>query len=131
MIHMPTWLYNDLKGYAMSNMASLHIALGGNGGGQLRKEINHRGLVWTATVSGVILTTMQVQDFKDQTGDQAGDCLHDRKTVVVFLGETISRLSIAFFLAFWTCVCTWFWTLSAQWLSYPPCQLVWSYGESS
>ncbi|ROV92771.1 hypothetical protein VMCG_09087 [Cytospora schulzeri] len=82
-IHLVTWLYNDLGGsdeafvrevliavgYAMFNSGSLKIAAGchtqQNGSG-----INEKGAVWTAVISAVILTTMQVQDLKDQEGDR-------------------------------------------------------------
>lgn len=65
-----TWLYNDLGGgdeafvreliiavaYGMFNSGSLHVAIGtGN-------SLSLLGVVWTVIISGVILTTMQVQD---------------------------------------------------------------------
>lgn len=65
-----TWLYNDLGGgdeafvreliiavaYGMFNSGSLLVAIGtGN-------SLSLLGVVWTVIISGVILTTMQVQD---------------------------------------------------------------------
>lgn len=65
-----TWLYNDLGGgdeafvreliiavaYGLFNSGSLHVAIGtGN-------SLSLLGVVWTVIISGVILTTMQVQD---------------------------------------------------------------------
>lgn len=117
LIHVVTWMYNDLRGmddlfvreilisvgYAMFNTGSLKIAQGGG-------TVNSRGIVWVGIVSAVILTTMQVQDLKDQEGDR----LRGRKTVVLRLGEQVSRTSIAIFTVFWTLVCVTFWIPRAQ-----------------
>jgi 4-hydroxybenzoate polyprenyltransferase len=107
-----TWLYNDIRGgdevvrdliisiaYGLFNSASLEIALGGQSG------INPDGVVWTAIISGVILTTMQIQDLKDQAGDQT----RGRKTIPLFLGDTVSRVSIVLFVILWSCICPLFW----------------------
>ena len=107
-----SYLYNDLRGsdeilrdpiisvaYAVANTASLRVAVGG--------EITSEALTWVATVSGVILTTMQVQDLKDK----AGDCSRGRRTVALLLGDTFSRVSITLFVGVWTVVCAWFWNL--------------------
>lgn len=112
-IHLTTWLYNDLRGmdelfvreilisigYAMFNGASLQIAQGG-------ATVNKQGFVWIGLISAVILTTMQVQDLKDQKGDRS----RGRKTIVLYLGERVSRTSIAIFVLCWTLVCAAFWT---------------------
>ncbi|KAI1387313.1 UbiA prenyltransferase family-domain-containing protein [Hypoxylon trugodes] len=114
-IQILTWMYNDLEGgdeiirdliisiaYGMFNSASLEIALGSGQAGQ----ISRRGIIWTAIISMVILTTMQVQDLKDQAGDRT----RGRKTIVVFFGERASRTSIALFVSFWSLVCPIFWS---------------------
>ncbi|RYP65456.1 hypothetical protein DL769_006311 [Monosporascus sp. CRB-8-3] len=107
------WVYNDLGGgdeaffrellialgYAVFNHGSLRIALGHT------QRISAKANLWTAIISGVVLTTMQIQDLKDQAGDR----LRGRKTIVLFLGERLSRGSVAFFVCFWSCVCAWFW----------------------
>lgn len=112
-IHLTTWLYNDLRGmdeifvreflisigYAMFNGASLQIAQGG-------ATTNKQGMAWIGLISAVILTTMQVQDLKDQKGDRS----RGRKTIVLFLGERVSRTSIAVFVLCWTLVCAAFWS---------------------
>ncbi|KAI1451981.1 UbiA prenyltransferase family [Annulohypoxylon moriforme] len=112
-IHVITWLYNDLRGmdevfvreilisvgYGMFNSGSLQIALGN------QARLSWAGVIWTCIISGVILTTMQIQDLKDQAGDR----LRGRKTIVLFFGEEISRWSIGFFVGFWTCLCVGFW----------------------
>ncbi|TAQ86940.1 hypothetical protein B7494_g4737 [Chlorociboria aeruginascens] len=114
-IHILTWLYNDLGGgdeafvremiiavaYGFFNSGSLTVAVGP------AYSLSLLGIVWTAIVSGVILTTMQVQDLKDQEGDRT----RGRKTIALFLGERISRASIAFFVCFWSFVCEYFWGL--------------------
>lgn len=114
-IQILTWLYNDLRGgdevtrdliisvaYGMFNSASLEMAVGN------QVPISRQGITWTAIISGVILTTMQVQDLKDQAGDRT----RGRKTVALYFGEQTSRVTIAFFVCFWTVVCAVFWSLS-------------------
>ncbi|KAI1395671.1 UbiA prenyltransferase family-domain-containing protein [Hypoxylon fuscum] len=107
-----SYLYNDLRGgdeiirdpiisvaYAVANSASLKIAVGG--------RISAEAFAWVAMISGVILTTMQVQDLKDKAGDRS----RGRRTVALFMGDLFSRTSIAFFVGFWSLVCTRFWDL--------------------
>lgn len=122
------WVYNDLGGgdeafvremviavaYGMFNSGSLVVALGGGGNTGTTSSNNkghhapsELGWVWVAIVSGVILTTMQVQDLKDQAGDRA----RGRKTICLYMGERFSRTTIAFFVCFWSCVCAYFWAL--------------------
>ncbi|KAI0896943.1 UbiA prenyltransferase family-domain-containing protein [Annulohypoxylon nitens] len=110
-----TWSYNDLQGgdeafireiiiaiaYGLFNSGSLIVAVGA------KTSLSALGIAWTAIVSSVILTTMQVQDLKDQAGDK----LRGRRTIALFLGEKFSRVSIAFFVCFWSCVSAYFWTL--------------------
>ncbi|KAI1270204.1 UbiA prenyltransferase family [Xylariaceae sp. FL1019] len=109
-----SWMYNDLGGgdeafvreiiiavaYGLFNSGSLFVATGSG------SPLSLLGLIWTAIVSGVILTTMQIQDLKDQKGDK----LRNRKTIVLHLGETFSRVSVAFFVCFWSLICRQFWT---------------------
>ncbi|KAH9889216.1 UbiA prenyltransferase family-domain-containing protein [Xylariomycetidae sp. FL2044] len=113
-IQILTWLYNDLRGgdevvrdliisiaYGLFNSASLELATG------CRAPISQAGVAWTALVSAVILTTMQVQDLKDQAGDRS----RGRQTVALWLGDQVSRVSIAFFVCLWSLVCAYFWDL--------------------
>ncbi|KAI0870872.1 UbiA prenyltransferase family-domain-containing protein [Hypoxylon argillaceum] len=113
-----TWMYNDIRGgdevvrdliisvaYGMFNSASLEIAVGG--GEYTDVNISRGGLIWTAMISAAILTTMQVQDLKDQAGDRT----RGRQTIALWIGDRFSRLSIAFFVAFWTAACLFFWDL--------------------
>lgn len=109
-----TWLYNDLHGgdeiirdliialgYALYLSSSLRIAIGPD------YHITGHGYRWIAMMSGIILTTMQVQDLKDQEGDRT----RGRKTVPLVLGDSVSRWSITVFVLFWSIACAYFWSL--------------------
>ncbi|WYZ37899.1 hypothetical protein EsH8_II_001405 [Colletotrichum jinshuiense] len=109
-----TWLYNDLRGgdelvrdviiavaYGLFNTASLKIAISGNADASITCE----GYAWAAIISAVILTTMQVQDLKDQAGDRG----RGRATIPLFFGDRASRLSLAMLVPFWSCVCVYVW----------------------
>ncbi|GAW17082.1 hypothetical protein ANO14919_065320 [Xylariales sp. No.14919] len=113
-----TWMYNDIRGgdevvrdliisvaYGMFNSASLEIAVGG--GEYTDIGISRGGLIWTTMISAVILTTMQVQDLKDQAGDRT----RGRQTIALWIGDRFSRISIAFFVCFWSAACLFFWDL--------------------
>ncbi len=109
-----TWLYNDLKGgddilrnpiiavaFALYNRGSLELATSAQTG------ITKRGYTWIAIISGVILTTMQVQDLKDQAGDRE----RGRRTAPLVFGDANSRWIIAIFVLIWSCYCAFFWGL--------------------
>lgn len=113
LILLITWLYNDLKGrdgllrdaliaiaYGLFNGASLFIALGGC-------ALDSQGYIWVAIISGVIWTTMQIQDLKDQQGDRSRGLL----SMPLWLGDTVSRRLIALFTLAWSLVCVTFWKL--------------------
>ncbi|RDA92432.1 hypothetical protein CP533_4726 [Ophiocordyceps camponoti-saundersi (nom. inval.)] len=117
-IHVLVWLYNDMKGmddfvvrevllaasYGVFNCGSLQLALGS------QAHISEAGVAWIAVCSGVILTTMQIQDLKDQEGDR----LRGRRTLPLVLGERLSRGSIAVFVCLWSLVCARFWAVSVK-----------------
>ncbi len=108
-----SWMYNDLGGgdepflreiiiaiaYGLFNGGSLLVAAG------VGSSLSLLGLTWTAIISCVILTTMQIQDLKDQTGDR----IRNRKTIALFVSERFSRVSVAFFVCFWSWICGQFW----------------------
>jgi 4-hydroxybenzoate polyprenyltransferase len=110
-----SWMYNDLGGgdepilreviiafgYGCFNAGSLAIAAG------VGSSLSLLGLTWIVIVSCVILTTMQIQDLKDQKGDRT----RNRKTIALFAGERFSRVSVAFFVCFWSLVCGRFWAV--------------------
>ncbi|KAM0254293.1 hypothetical protein ACHAQJ_006933 [Trichoderma viride] len=93
-IQILTWLYNDLKGgdevvrdliisiaYGCFNHGSLQIAL------SARATVNQGGMTWISIISGVILTTMQVQDLKDQDGDRTRGRRQSILEAVVFVDD--------------------------------------------
>ena len=109
-----TWLYNDLHGgdelirdliialgYACYLSSSLRIAVGSE------YHLNEQGNQWIAMVSGIVLTTMQIQDLKDQAGDRT----RGRKTWPLVLGDKASRRIIIGFVIFWSFACPSFWRL--------------------
>ena len=114
-----TWMYNDLGGgdencwvrnaiiasaFAVYNAGSLKLAAG------KESTISLTGLEWIAMISGVILTTMHMQDFKDQAGDEQ----RGRRTVPLVLGDAAARWTIVVFLAFWALLCPLFWQLKVS-----------------
>lgn len=117
LIPILSYLYNDLGGgdeilrdpiisgaYAVANTASLRIAIGGVGSAG---NVTPEALRWVAMVSGVIVTTMQVQDLKDKAGDRT----RGRRTIALLVGDGFSRACVAVFVGFWSLVCTRFWGL--------------------
>jgi 4-hydroxybenzoate polyprenyltransferase len=114
-IHILTWLYSDLGGgdevfvreliiaiaYGFLNSGSLTIAVGPE------YSLSSVGITWTVIVSCVILTTMQLQDLKDQKGDLT----RGRETIALSLGKNVSRISIACFVSFWSCMCWYLWSI--------------------
>ncbi|KAL8905998.1 MAG: hypothetical protein Q9207_002283 [Kuettlingeria erythrocarpa] len=107
-----TWLYNDLKGgdelirdliiaiaFGLYNHGSLTLAM------ESDAAINRKGYTWIAVISGVILTTMQVQDLKDQPGDR----MRGRRTLPIVFGDMFSRWMIAVCVALWSFYCVCFW----------------------
>ena len=110
-----TWLYNDLQGgdeivrnliiafaFGLYNHGSLQMATHAN-----ENIVTPRGYTWIAVISGVILTTMQIQDLKDQAGDRA----RGRKTIPLILGDMSTRWIISILVPLWSCFCVFFWNL--------------------
>jgi UbiA prenyltransferase family. len=123
-----TWMYNDLHGgdeiirdliiavgYALYLSSSLKIAIGPH------HHITENGYSWIAMMSGIILTTMQVQDLKDQ----AGDATRGRQTWPLVLGDSVSRWMITGFVIFWSIACSYFWRLPLWGYAVPMCVGLW------
>lgn len=123
-----TWLYNDLHGgdeiirdliialgYGLYLSSSLKIAIGPH------HYITEHGYCWIAMMSGIILTTMQVQDLKDQ----AGDATRGRQTWPLVLGDSVSRWIITGFVLFWSIACSLFWRLPLWGYAVPMCVGFW------
>lgn len=134
-IQIGSYVYNDLHGgdsqgrdvliaiaFALFNTASLRIAAGAVRPGTLTlgsnetflgasnsyagsAQVSRTGYAWIGLISVVILTTMQVQDLKDQTGDR----LRGRWTVPLAFGDWTSRVSLAVLVPFWTAFCAFVW----------------------
>ena len=90
-------MYNDL-GCAEEHFASRNLVIAAAytlyGNGALRIACGYKGATviwrayaWEAIIAGVIFTTMQVQDLKDQEGDRT----RDRRTAPLVLGDSWSR----------------------------------------
>jgi 4-hydroxybenzoate polyprenyltransferase len=108
-----TWLYNDLRGgdelfirdgiisvaFGVYNTGSLRLAIGSN------EVITKQGYIWIAMISGVILTTMNIQDLRDE----AGDSVRGRVTVPLALGSTMARKLLVFFITLCSLICSLFW----------------------
>ncbi|KAK0629346.1 UbiA prenyltransferase family [Bombardia bombarda] len=120
LVQVLSWYYNELHGsdeplfrealiafsYGVGNSTSLLLAIDRPRG----NTISRRGHSWIAIISAVILTTMHVQDLKDQEGDR----LRSRKTIPLLFGERFARRAIAVMVPFWSCVCASFWRLAWQ-----------------
>lgn len=111
-----TWMYNDLGGgdesiisrnvllamaFCQHNKASLRVATDG------AFDVGPRAWTWLAMTSGIIATTMQIQDMKDQDGDRA----KNRQTAPLVLGDLFARWTIAVPMVAWSVACPAFWEL--------------------
>ncbi|KAM7206085.1 Digeranylgeranylglyceryl phosphate synthase [Naviculisporaceae sp. PSN 640] len=122
LVQVLSWYYNDLRGcdevfrdaiiavsYGLANLTSLWLAASSPNASSPDQTttvaITPRGYLWTAMISGVILTTMHVQDLKDQEGDKS----RNRKTVPLVFGDWFSRWAVAAFVPFWSVMCAAFW----------------------
>ncbi|KAL6231478.1 hypothetical protein BDW75DRAFT_243867 [Aspergillus navahoensis] len=117
LILLLTWMYNDLHGgdeltrdfiiaiaYDLFLVSSLRIALTATGT-CTSVSISTTGHRWRGMLAGVIATTMQIQDLRDQVGDQK----RGRKTWPLVLGDVVSRGWIAACVMFWSIACALFW----------------------
>ncbi|KAJ5716176.1 hypothetical protein N7493_008087 [Penicillium malachiteum] len=122
LIMVLTWMYNDLRGgdeivrdliiaagYALYLTASLRIGIGAD------CLVSTQGYLWILMMGGIILTTMQIQDLKDQIGDRT----RGRRTWPLVLGDQVSRWIISCFVLVWSIACPLFWHL-------PPWVYLWS-----
>ena len=108
-----TWMYNDLEGadksfitrnaiiaavYAFYGSGALKVASG-------QDSLDRNAYYWLGLTSSVILTTMSIQDLKDQECDRA----RGRHTAPLVIGETKTRLGVASAIVLWSGVCSMFW----------------------
>ncbi|KAK5632361.1 hypothetical protein RRF57_008075 [Xylaria bambusicola] len=102
------WLYNDLGGsdenWILRNvLIAAGCGLWNHGSikvssGRSSDDLTSTGVAWTLIVSGVVLTTMHVQDLKDQQGDRS----RGRQTAPIVLGDKLARWTIAGPVIFWS-----------------------------
>lgn len=117
-----TWLYNDLRGgdenwilrniiiavaFGLYNVGSAKVAAGVGvstafGG---HAHLTLLGMRWIIIISGIIVTTMHVQDLKDQEGDKE----RKRKSAPIVLGDKLARWTISIPVMLWSISCIWFW----------------------
>lgn len=129
LILLLTWMYNDLCGgdeltrdpiiaiaYDVFLVSSLRIAMIGTVCNTA--SISRTGYQWLGMIGGVILTTMQIQDLRDQVGDRT----RGRKTWPLVLGDEVSRWWIAICVQCWTIGCIAFWK-TPMWVSAMPVSL--------
>lgn len=115
MVQVLSYYYNELKGgdgmfrdviiaisYGLANRTSLQLAISPH------NAISRQGHIWTGVISLVIITTMHIQDLKDQKGDRK----LGRRTMPLVFGDQPCRVAIAFFIPFWSYVAVAFWKLS-------------------
>lgn len=119
-----TWMYNDLGGGEedfVTRNAILAIAFSQYNKGALRVAsqsgfaVPVRTWQWLAMTSGVIATTMQIQDMKDQEGDKA----KNRRTAPLVLGDGVTRWTIAIPTGVWSISCPLFWDLDVSGYALP------------
>jgi 4-hydroxybenzoate polyprenyltransferase len=114
-----TWMYNDLGGsdghFVIRNLI-IGVAYIFYGSGALRVALHSKfenyslsttGCAWSCIIGAVIFTTIQVQDLKDQEGDQA----RNRHTAPLALGHEHTRWTIAIPVIIWSIFCSMFWEL--------------------
>lgn len=125
-----TWVYNHLKasynGWIQRNFItalaswvynrnSLKAAIGG--GGSSDAVITHIGQLWVLLISGIIMTTMHVQDLKDILGDKS----RGRETSPILLGEQVTRWTLAIPIFLWSPICALFW---GEWIASIPAIII-------
>lgn len=109
LIFVLTWMYNDLSGgdhfvtrniiisfaFGLYNLGALRVAC------QPGVLVTNAGYCWTGIVSCVILSSMHIQDLKDQAGDR----IKERSTAPLFLGDMMARWTIFISIVFWSVIC--------------------------
>ncbi|PQE29885.1 prenyltransferase family-domain-containing protein [Rutstroemia sp. NJR-2017a WRK4] len=128
-----TWVYNDLKacddgwiqrnfmaalGSWIYNRVSLKVAIGGEG--LSTAGITRTGDVWLLVTSGVIMTTMHVQDLKDVVGDKS----RGRGTAPLVLGERVTRWTLAVPVLLWSPICA---LVLSAWVAAIPAMVLGTY----
>ncbi|KAI1157894.1 UbiA prenyltransferase family [Nemania serpens] len=114
LVQVLSYYYNELNGssglqrdviiaisYGLANHTSLQLASGPEA------TINFQGQLWIAIISAAVLTTMHIQDLKDQDGDSK----RGRNTLPLVLGDGYCRGALAVLVPFWSLTIVRFWKL--------------------
>jgi 4-hydroxybenzoate polyprenyltransferase len=114
LVQVLSYYYNELKGgsgllrdviiaisYGLANRTSLQLAIGPE------NTVSAEGRLWTAVISTIVLTTMHIQDLKDQEGDRK----LERKTMPLLLGDRSCRVVLACLIPLWSMFSVRFWKL--------------------
>jgi len=89
-------------GYVWCSVGIVPVVRRGCGGGE---GLSRTGWVWCGVVCGVIASTVQVQNLRDQEGDKSVG----RETMPLVFGDAAARWSIVGAMVGWSCVCCGFW----------------------
>ncbi|MCJ1308868.1 hypothetical protein MMC25_002523 [Agyrium rufum] len=112
-----TWMYNDMGG-SDNNFVVRNVLIAGlyvfYSAGAMRVSagahdytLSPAAFPWLAIIAGVIISTMHVQDLKDQDGDKA----RERKTLPLVVGHWATRWVIASLVLGWSIAAPMFWDL--------------------
>ncbi|KAH7007405.1 hypothetical protein EDB80DRAFT_752013 [Ilyonectria destructans] len=118
-----TWLYNERAwgdkswwqralmnacGITTNRVATLRVAITAI---QLHTpeqyHFTDKGLGWFLVCAGIVFTTIQVQDLRDQEGD----ALIDRQTLPLIIGDAPTRWLTAIAVWTWSFICPRYWNL--------------------
>ncbi|KAJ7844925.1 UbiA prenyltransferase family-domain-containing protein [Mycena olivaceomarginata] len=116
------WMYNDLEGsgaygpwvrnalnaaglscFGWGALTVLAVCAGDESG--VAHLLPPAASAWLALTAAVIMTTIQVQDFRDEAGDRG----IGRRTVAVAMNPLVARGSTAATVMLWSVVCPAFW----------------------
>ena len=109
-----TWMYNDLGGgdenfFVRNLLNAFGMCTYGSGAIVIASGSGHgltpTGFQWLALIWMTIMTTLQVQDLKDQEGDS----MRGRKTLPLVLGDDFTRWTIAMAVLGWSAGAPAFW----------------------
>ncbi|RFU27499.1 hypothetical protein B7463_g8843, partial [Scytalidium lignicola] len=112
---LETWVYDYASGanswwgknlinalfYLTGQFGATRVAAGAMGSTSMTRA----GFEWCALLGLNTFTTVQIQDLRDQEGDNA----RGRHTVALVLGDGITRWITALFISFWSVVCPAYW----------------------
>lgn len=112
---LETWVYDFAGGarswWGKNLIGALFFMTGQLGGTRVAANSMHStsiskaGCEWCVLLGLTTLTTIQIQDLRDQEGDRA--C--GRRTLPVVAGDRITRRITALFISFWSIACPSYW----------------------